>query len=72
MPVWDFDLRVSSWENGKSKKGGLPKIIDTFYLLLGLENNEPSKLFLMPAMDIKTTHIRIPVSGKSKYYKYVI
>lgn len=70
-PIWDFDLRGSKWEDGRSRKINTPENVD-YYCLLGLENNKPSKVFFVPADDLDVAHIRIPLSGNSKYIKYVI
>lgn len=73
MPVWDFDMRGSKWSNGKSIKSfGAAINTDGWYLLIGLIKEDPNKVFFIPAKDVKVSHVRIPVSGDSKYYKYVI
>lgn len=69
--VWDFDLRLSEWRGDRSYKKGVATGID-FYVLVGLKDNKPVRAFIMPGAEVTTTHVRIPVEGKSKYYKYVI
>lgn len=69
--VWDFDLRASEWKDDRSYKKGVASGVD-FYVLVGMRNNKPVRAFIMKGEEVTTTHVRIPVKGKSKYYQYVV
>lgn len=57
--VWDFDIRYKT------------EYCD-YLLLLGLENNEPKKLFLVPLEDAPSRRIRIKPSKSYKWEYYLI
>lgn len=66
--IWDFSLRKVI--NGKrvGQNGGHCH----YFLLIGMYNGIPKKVFLVPSKDAPTNHIRISITGTSKYHKYEI
>lgn len=70
--VWDFDIRDNSWKNGRNIKARNDSPDCDFYLLVGLIKEQPKKTFLLGAKDAPSSHIRISVTGESKYYQYAI
>ena len=71
--LWDFDLRASRWQDGRSIKSRKEKHQSDYYLLFGLnEDRSPGKVYLLPAAEIKASHIRISYAGDSKYSGFQI
>lgn len=70
--IWDFDLRRDFWKEGKMKKESLENPPCDYYILVGLEDDVPKKVFLLPSSSAPTSHVRISIEGLSKYYKYAI
>jgi hypothetical protein len=70
--VWDFDLRGNKWVNGRNVKIERTQTLCNFYLLIGLRENKPFKIFLLPAEKAPPSHVRITLTGRSKYYQYEI
>lgn len=69
--IWDFDLRMNGYENGKNTKKNHISECDVI-ILLGFLHGVPKKVFLIPALEVGNTHIRIPLMRGSKYDKYAI
>lgn len=69
---WDFDVRDNQWVNGRNVKLMTKSLRCDYYVLIGLEGSTPKKIFLIAAKDIPSSHVRISVSGSSKYNKYEI
>lgn len=69
---WDFDVRANSYQDKKNKRLKREGNICDYYLLIGMENNIPQKMFVIPAEKTPTSHVRISVKGKSKYSQYEI
>lgn len=65
--VWDFSLRKC---NG-GKRVGQNRECDCF-VLIGMKNSIPKSIYLIPSAESPTNHIRIPLTGMSKYEKYKI
>lgn len=63
---WDFSLR----KNKGGKRSGQDGLYCDFFVLIGMKNGIPKKLFLVPADKAPTNHIRISVDGNSKYKEY--
>lgn len=57
--IWDFDMR------GKSN-------YCDFLVLVGIRHNRPDKIFLMKADGAPIHHIRVSITGESKYNEYLI
>jgi hypothetical protein len=57
--IWDFDIR------GK-------KDYCDYLILIGMLNYRPMKLFLVPAKGAPLRHIRVSITGKSKWHDYTI
>lgn len=70
--IWDFDVRTNLWSGGKNKRLVKDRHTCDYYLLIGMINNVPQKMFTIPAEITPTSHVRISVSGKSKYQQYLI
>lgn len=65
IPIWSFDLR--------KKENRIAGIIECdYFVLLGLLNGLPQKVFLIPSNKVPTSNVRISIKGKSKYYQYEI
>lgn len=60
--IWDFDLR---------RPTGIKHPFNWF-LLVGMLNGIPQKIFMIPVKETPSSHVRISVDGESKYQKYVI
>lgn len=69
---WDFDLRKNFWRDGKTQKSSKDTDPSDFYILVGMIDNTPKKIHLIPADKTPTAHVRIVVDGKSKYKEYEI
>lgn len=67
-PIWDFNLRKQN--NGK-RTGAIRKSCD-FYILIGMKNGIPIRVFVVPFSESPTNHIRISIKGDSKYNMFVI
>jgi len=67
-PTWDFSLRKV--HNGE--RSGQDYTQCDYFLLLGMKNGIPKKVFLVPVGDAPTNHIRVSIKGISKYHKYQI
>ena len=65
--VWDFSLRKV--HNGI--RTGQNKECDCF-VLLGIKNGIPKAIYLVPSSESPKNHLRIPLTGNSKYEKYKI
>ena len=59
VPIWDFDLR------------GKTDYCDWF-VLIGMEDDNPISIYLVPAHVAPTRHLRISAAGKSKWTEYKI
>jgi hypothetical protein len=59
--IWDFDFRNIKLRGEHDH-----------YLLLGLKDNEPDRLFLIPPWVQIPSHIRISITGSSIYEQYEI
>lgn len=57
--VWDFDLKH------------LKQYCD-YIILIGLQNDMPEKVFLVPSKDLAMRHIRISILGNSKWHEYEV
>jgi hypothetical protein len=65
--IWDFSLRKLHQGKRLGQKGECD-----FFLLVGMRNGLPSRIFLVPSKKSPTNHIRISLNGKSKYNQYLI
>lgn len=63
--TWTFDLRK------REKRIAGIKECD-FYVLIGLLQGSPRKVFLISSKLVPTSNIRISIRGKSKYHKFEI
>lgn len=72
LKVWDFDVRENSWKERKNKR--VSRKIDScdYYILVGMVNNIPKEMFVIPLEKTPKSHVRISVSGRSKYRKYAV
>lgn len=63
--IWDFNLRKGeTWR---------PQNLEAdYFILIGMKNAIPNKVFLISSEDSPGTHIRISINGYSKYHKYEI
>ena len=43
-----------------------------FLVLIGMDENLPMKLFLIPAINIPKKHLRVSINGKSKWHRFQI
>lgn len=68
IPTWDFSLRKV--HNGK--RAGQDYTHCDYFLLIGMKNGIPKRVFLVPVTDAPTNHIRVSISGYSRYHKYEI
>jgi hypothetical protein len=57
--VWDFDLKH------------LKQYCD-YIILIGLIDDTPQRVFLIPSNDLSLRHIRISIVGQSKWHAYGI
>lgn len=69
---WDFDVRSGYYTNGRNKRIARDQNLCDFYLLIGMENNVPQEMFLLPVDKVPLSHVRISVDGESKYKQYAI
>lgn len=65
---WDFNLRKVTM----GKRHGQNKTYCDYFLLIGMKNGIPDKIYLIPCSNAPTNHIRISVNGESKYSHYII
>src|SRR5690349_5465252 len=68
IPTWDFSLRKVH----KGERTGQDYTHCDYFLLLGMKNGIPKKVFLVPVEEAPTNHIRVSISGHSRYHKYEI
>lgn len=66
--TWDFNLRKVT----QGKRKGQDGVYCDYFLLVGMKNAVPDKIYLIPCAEAPTNHIRIPLSGNSKYTFYLI
>ena len=66
-PVWDFSLRKRVGGNRVGQKGE-----SDAFVLVGMKNGIPLSIYLVPSAESPTNHIRISITGVSKYKKYKI
>lgn len=71
-PVWDFDLRGSAWKDGRNHKIKKSSPTCDFYILIGMIENNPERIFLLPSSPAPSSHIRIALKGESKYNQFLI
>lgn len=71
VKIWDFDLRKNGSSHGKNFKAKTNSICD-LWLLIGFTKAVPQNIYLVENKEVSTRHIRIPLSGNSKYTKYLI
>jgi hypothetical protein len=59
LPLWDFDIRNK---------------IDycDYFILIGMENERPSAVFAVPGHVAPVRHLRISISGRSKWHAYKV
>lgn len=65
--IWDFSLRKLH----QGKKTGQNNECD-YFALLAIKNGIPKSIYLVPSYESPTNHIRISLTGNSKYEKYKI
>lgn len=65
--IWDFSLRKLH----QGKKTGQNNECD-YFALLAIKNGIPKSIYLVPSYESQTNHIRISLTGNSKYEKYKI
>jgi hypothetical protein len=70
--LWDFDLRTDFWEDGRTRKMNKTFSGFDYYVLLGLIDGNPKKIFVVPENKTPKSHVRISVDGNSKYKEYEI
>lgn len=70
--IWDFDLRGNTWVNGRNVKSRMKDPESDYYILVGLVDDVPQKAFIVLGSHIPSSHIKISISGQSKYYEYAI
>lgn len=61
--IWDFDFR--------RERKLLPEEA-TYYILVGLEGDVIQKVFKIPHLKVLSQHVRISITGESKYSYYEI
>lgn len=66
--IWDFNLRKVK----EGKRSGQQGDYCDHFLLIGMHNGIPKAVFFIPSKKAPTNHIRISISGDSKYNQYVI
>jgi len=63
--IWDFNLRKGNRRRAKQNESD-------YYVLVGMKNGIPSKVFLVPSSALPGTHVRISIVGISKYHIFEI
>jgi hypothetical protein len=63
--IWEFDLRKGISYRTKGKECD-------FYICIGMLNGIPKRTFLIPIDQSPKSHIRISITGESKYHKHTI
>ena len=66
-PIWDFSLRKMR----SGKRIGQNFECD-FFVLIGMKNGIPKAIYLVPSRESPKNHLRISLTGNSKYEKYKI
>jgi hypothetical protein len=63
--VWDFNLRKGEHWRPQNNECD-------FFILIGMKNSIPWRVFLLPSKEAPGTHVRVSIIGKSKYHQYEI
>lgn len=71
-PTWDFDVRMNVSKKGKKNRVLREAHRCDYYILMGLIDDAPEQIFIIPSYKVPKSHVRISISRRSKYHKYVI